>query len=204
MVAVFFYDAFWIRIPRLLSISRTSYFLPRSGLFPFPERKRRGSRKKKKEKKRKGEKKEKIHLVASRKLDLLELFIGNIIYIEWNVFFAHFFRLLANRIDRISVHNDKILPGNVCSARSYCFRQFFNNNYASKRLNNGTQDFCFFSKHLRSFFFFFALEEIHDVCAARNPWHFCNPPWMLFFTQIIPPVFFIPLRSIRIGIHFPR
>lgn len=189
MVAVFFYDAFWIRIPRLLSISRTSYFLPRSGLFPFPERKRRGSRKKKKEKKRKGEKKEKIHLVASRKLDLLELFIGNIIYIEWNVFFAHFFRLLANRIDRISVHNDKILPGNVCSARSYCFRQFFNNNYASKRLNNGTQDFCFFSKHLRSFFFFFsrwkrsmmfAQPGIRDIsvispecCFSRKLFHPC-------------------------------
>lgn len=193
MVAVFFYDAFWIRIPRLLSISRTSYFLPRSGLFPFPERKRRGSRKKKKEKKRKGEKKEKIHLVASRKLDLLELFIGNIIYIEWNVFFAHFFRLLANRIDRISVHNDKILPGNVCSARSYCFRQFFNNNYASKRLNNGTQDFCFFSKHLRSFFFFFsrwkrsmmfAQPGIRDISVI--------PPECCFSRKLFHPCFLSP------------
>lgn len=193
MVAVFFYDAFWIRIPRLLSISRTSYFLPRSGLFPFPERKRRGSRKKKKEKKRKGEKKEKIHLVASKKLDLLELFIGNIIYIEWNVFFAHFFRLLANRIDRISVHNDKILPGNVCSARSYCFRQFFNNNYASKRLNNGTQDFCFFSKHLRSFFFFFsrwkrsmmfAQPGIRDISVI--------PPECCFSRKLFHPCFLSP------------
>lgn len=193
MVAVFFYDAFWIRIPRLLSISRTSYFLPRSGLFPFPERKRRGSRKKKKEKKRKGEKKEKIHLVASRKLDLLELFIGNIIYIEWNVFFAHFFRLLANRIDRISVHNDKILPGNVCSARSYCFRQFFNNNYASKRLNNGMQDFCFFSKHLRSFFFFFsrwkrsmmfAQPGIRDISVI--------PPECCFSRKLFHPCFLSP------------
>ena len=193
MVAVFFYDAFWIRIPRLLSISRTSYFLPRSGLFPFPERKRRGSRKKKKEKKRKGEKKEKIHLVASRKLDLLELFIGNIIYIEWNVFFAHFFRLLANRIDRISVHNDKILPGNVCSARSYCFRQFFNNNYASKRLNNGTQDFCFFSKPLRFFFFFFsrwkrsmmfAQPGIRDISVI--------PPECCFSRKLFHPCFLSP------------
>ena len=168
--------------------------------FPVPDyshfRKGNGEdreRKKKREKKKERRKKEKIHLVASRKLDLLELFIGNIIYIEWNVFFAHFFRLLANRIDRISVHNDKILPGNVCSARSYCFRQFFNNNYASKRLNNGTQDFCFFSKHLRSFFFFFsrwkrsmmfAQPGIRDISVI--------PPECCFSRKLFHPCFLSP------------
>lgn len=157
-------------------------------LFPFPGRKRR-SKRKKKEKRR--EKKEKIRFVASRKLHLSLGIIYRKYYLSNETFFATGtgISFAFSRIDRISVQNDKILPGNVCSVRSYCFRQFFNNNYASKLLNNGTGFLLFFKTPP----FFFALEEIHDVCAARNPWHFCNPPWMLFFTQIIPPVFFIPL-----------
>lgn len=149
-----------------------------------------GDRKGKRKKKRR-EKKEKIRFVASRKLHLSLGIIYRKYYLSNETFFATGtgISFAFSRIDRISVQNDKILPGNVCSVRSYCFRQFFNNNYASKLLNNGTGFLLFFKTPP----FFFALEEIHDVCAARNPWHFCNPPWMLFFTQIIPPVFFIPL-----------
>lgn len=133
-------------------------------LFPFPGRKRR-SKRKKKEKRR--EKKEKIRFVASRKLHLSLGIIYRKYYLSNETFFATGtgISFAFSRIDRISVQNDKILPGNVCSVRSYCFRQFFNNNYASKLLNNGTGFLLFFKTPP----FFFALEEIHDVCAARNP-----------------------------------
>lgn len=133
-------------------------------LFPFPGRKRRSKRKKKEKRK---EKKEKIRFVASRKLHLSLGIIYRKYYLSNETFFATGtgISFAFSRIDRISVQNDKILPGNVCSVRSYCFRQFFNNNYASKLLNNGTGFLLFFKTPP----FFFALEEIHDVCAARNP-----------------------------------
>lgn len=169
VVIVFFYDAFWIWIPillspRLLSISRTSYFLPHS-IIPISGKETEIE--KEKERKKRKEKKEKIRFVASRKLHLSLGIIYRKYYLSNETFFATGtgISFAFSRIDRISVQNDKILPGNVCSVRSYCFRQFFNNNYASKLLNNGTGFLLFFKTPP----FFFALEEIHDVCAARNP-----------------------------------
>lgn len=167
-LSFFFYDAFWIWIPiflspRLLSISRTSYFLPHS-IIPISGKETEIEKEKERKKKRKkGEN-------SFRRLKEITSFPG-IIYRKYYLSNETFFAtgtgisFAFSRIDRISVQNDKILPGNVCSVRSYCFRQFFNNNYASKLLNNGTGFLLFFKTPP----FFFALEEIHDVCAARNP-----------------------------------
>lgn len=167
-LSFFFYDAFWIWIPillspRLLSISRTSYFLPHS-IIPISGKETEIEKgKERKKKRKKGEN-------SFRRLKEITSFPG-IIYRKYYLSNETFFAtgtgisFAFSRIDRISVQNDKILPGNVCSVRSYCFRQFFNNNYASKLLNNGTGFLLFFKTPP----FFFALEEIHDVCAARNP-----------------------------------
>lgn len=82
-LSFFFYDAFWIWIPillspRLLSISRTSYFLPHS-IIPISGKETEIE----KEKERKKEEKKRRKFVSSPQGNYifpLELFIGNIIY----------------------------------------------------------------------------------------------------------------------------
>lgn len=136
----FFRDCSRSRAPRIFLLTR---------LFPFPERKRRS-------KKKKGKKRRKFISSLQGNYNL-ELFIGNIIY-RWNVFRDRHPFLSSSRQLTEFRYNDKILPGNVCSGCSYCFRQFFNNNYASKRLNNGTGFLLFFQTPP----FFFRV--------GRDPW----------------------------------
>lgn len=133
----FFYDAFWI-FPDSSEIALDLAHLVFSSSLDYSHfRKGNGDRKKKKGKKRR-------KFISSLQGNYnLELFIGNIIY-RWNVFRDRHPFLSSSRQLTEFRYNDKILPGNVCSGCSYCFRQFFNNNYASKRLNNGTGFLLFF------------------------------------------------------------